>query len=580
MKQSATLHRQISPFHLMAWILAMATVLLLWISPFAAPPNLASAQDEPGHGVVQAAAGTVFINFNPQSPAVAKDQIFTVDIQIVAGTQQVDGAEVHIDFDPLYLQVVDSGGNPSSTIEPNTSALDVTVQNIVDNPAGHIDYAAGKLTGTKPSGTFVLATIRFKALSGTGESSTPLTFVSRGGNPTNVTFGGDSVLAGTTDGSVTISGPTPTGPPPTATRTPTLTRTPTATQTQIPTGTATPTITRTPVGPPTEIEFQDGRSPNMFYSGTEDTWLYWLEDNTPHGAIGEFYLRHDGLERPLIKFDVSEYIPYGSTIVEAQLHLWLDSKPAGIIIDADLYRVNRHWEESTATWRSPWHLPGCDGVPTDREGTLFATQRIRYEKQWITWDVTDLLRHWVSAPGNNEGVILIGRGEMAARLLFRSSDFTDPMHHPKLLVRFYAAPPTTTPTSTTTPTTTPTVPPPTPIPGDIEGLVWHDLNANGALDSGEPGLAGSSLRLYDIDHPPPEPPVRPAFVTGANGTFQFTDVPPGWYILTAAHPAGYGPTTINVVTVMVSSGDTTQANFGASTAALSSIFLPIILRSG
>ncbi len=558
MKSRAKSLTGISQSSLLAGLLVMASIGLLWLWPLPVPSSTVTAE------------GTASIYFEPSSQTVDPGVTFEMQVRINPNGEAIAAADVYINFDPMYLSVVEI---------VNGTGLDIFVKPY-NNETGTIDIGAGTL-GDPLTTAFTLVTLRLQGKAGTGGNPTQLVFSFGSGRVTVVKDEFDqNKLGDHTNASVYVTGATPTGPPPTATRTPTLTRTATATQTEIPTRTATPTVTRTPVGPPTEIEFQDGRSPNMLYSGTEDTWLDWLENTTPHGAIGELKMRHDALRRPLIKFDVSEYIPYGSTIVEAQLHLWLDHADTAAYIDADLYRVNRHWEESTATWVNPWHLPGCDGVPTDREGTLFATQRIRYTKQWITWDVTDLLRHWVSAPGNNEGVILIGRGEMGRNLVFRSSDFTDLMHHPKLVVRFYAAPPTPTPTRTTTPTNTPTVPPPTPIPGDIEGRVWHDLNANGALDSGEPGLAGSSIRLYDNDHPPPEPPVRPAFVTGADGSFQFTDVPPGWYIVTAALPAGYGPTTSNVVTVMVSSGGTTQANFGASAGALSSIFLPIILRRG
>jgi hypothetical protein len=52
----------------------------------------------------------------------------------------------------------------------------------------------------------VLATIRLKALASTGGLSTPLSFVSRGGSPTDVVYLTESVLGGTSNGSVTISG--------------------------------------------------------------------------------------------------------------------------------------------------------------------------------------------------------------------------------------------------------------------------------------------------------------------------------------------------------------------------------------
>ncbi len=154
-------------------------------------------------GTAQSANGTVQVSIEPASSSVSTDQVFTVNIQIAAGAQLVDGAEAHLDFDPTYLQVVDGGGNPTSEVEPG-AALDVALLNDVDNGQGHIDYAAGKLTGEPPSGTFLLATVRFKALRGT--VGTSVTFVDRGGSPTNVTYAGESVLGSMNDGLVSIGG--------------------------------------------------------------------------------------------------------------------------------------------------------------------------------------------------------------------------------------------------------------------------------------------------------------------------------------------------------------------------------------
>jgi hypothetical protein len=167
--------------------------------PVAGPPESAGAQEA---GTAESADGTVQVSIEPASSSVSTDEVFAVNIQLAAGAQLVDGAEVHLDFDPTYLQVVDGSGNPTAEIEPGT-ALDVALLNGVDNAQGQIDYAAGTFGGA-PSGTFVLATVRFKALRGTGGTS--VTFVDRGGSPTNVTYAGESVLGGTNDGLVRIGG--------------------------------------------------------------------------------------------------------------------------------------------------------------------------------------------------------------------------------------------------------------------------------------------------------------------------------------------------------------------------------------
>ncbi len=165
----------------------------------ASPPLSGSAQQAEAAGT---AMGSVQISVEPTSSSVLMEQAFAVNIQIATGSQPVDGAEVHLDFDPTYLQVVDGSGNPASAIESG-GTFDVLIQNVVNNDEGRIDFAAGTFD-VPPNGTFVLATIHFRALQITDAGSTPLTFVSREGSPTNAVYGGDSMLGDIVDGVVTV----------------------------------------------------------------------------------------------------------------------------------------------------------------------------------------------------------------------------------------------------------------------------------------------------------------------------------------------------------------------------------------
>jgi hypothetical protein len=152
-----------------------------------------------------AAAGTVLVRVEPASVSIGRGDVFTVGLQIVAGSQPVDGAEVHLDFDPRYLQVVDGDGQPAGTIE-DSGMLENLLMNLVSvaQGVGHIDFAAGTLEGTPPSGTFTVATVRFKALFGAGHGSSALAFGSQLPRKTEVTFGASSVLGGTQDGFVSV----------------------------------------------------------------------------------------------------------------------------------------------------------------------------------------------------------------------------------------------------------------------------------------------------------------------------------------------------------------------------------------
>ncbi len=84
-----------------------------------------------------------------------------------------------------------------------------------------------------------------------------------------------------------------------------------------------------------------------------------------------------------------------------------------------------------------------------------------------------------------------------------------------------------------------------PVPPDSEGTVsiqgylWHDVNQNGAWDTGEPGRAGWRIfldlngnNLYDaFDPADPSQPPEPFAVTGADGSYVFVNLPPGSYTI-------------------------------------------------
>ena len=140
----------------------------------------------------------------PATSRVSLNQIFTVNIEIAAGAQQVDGGAAYLNFDTGKLRVVDAGGAPASAIDAGSS-LPTALQNFANNPDGRIDYAAGAglQGGTPPTGTFILASIRFKAIATTGEGGTPVVFVSDLPRKTDATRAGGSVL-GTVTGGVVI----------------------------------------------------------------------------------------------------------------------------------------------------------------------------------------------------------------------------------------------------------------------------------------------------------------------------------------------------------------------------------------
>ena len=190
-------------------------------------------------------------------------------------------------------------------------------------------------------------------------------------------------------------GPAPNTPTPTAT--PTATRTPTASATAttgpVPstaTPTATPTVTRTPTatatssggsGPYTVIF----RNVSGGYSGARDVTLNRNAPTTAEGGYTSFMVRYNNStpydeQSALLRFDLST-IPTTATIQEASLALTVTSRSLNTWLKADLFPVQRAWQENQATWNVAqsgvtWTSAGCNGVGSDRSGTPVATVTI------------------------------------------------------------------------------------------------------------------------------------------------------------------------------------------------------------
>jgi protocatechuate 3,4-dioxygenase beta subunit len=71
-------------------------------------------------------------------------------------------------------------------------------------------------------------------------------------------------------------------------------------------------------------------------------------------------------------------------------------------------------------------------------------------------------------------------------------------------------------------------------PGSIGDLVWEDLNGNGIQDSGEPGLAGVVVNLFECSDK-----LLASTTTDANGLYAFLSIAPGGYKVGFVTPAGY-----------------------------------------
>jgi hypothetical protein len=178
---------------------------------------------------------------------------------------------------------------------------------------------------------------------------------------------------------------------------------------------------------------------------------------------------HNGLAdifRTLIKFDLSS-IPSNATITSATLSLWVKQDISDNARNFKLYRVQRDWVESQATWlnwktANAWTTGGAGSNGNDADLTTVwastsfsASEAVNTQKDFVI-DTTEFAK-LIDGTYANYGWVLRPDTELNDGYVFYSAAETTASRRPKLVVE-YTIPPTPTPTPgpTSTPTETPT----------------------------------------------------------------------------------------------------------------------------
>ena len=94
--------------------------------------------------------------------------------------------------------------------------------------------------------------------------------------------------------------------------------------------------------------------------------------------------------------------------------------------------------------------------------------------------------------------------------------------------------------------------------GSIRGLVFHDKNLDRLANSGENGISGVTIKVYDSTGAT----LIATTTTGSDGRYQVTDLLPRTYIVIEQDPLKYVSSTPNTVTVTVTPGGSATADFG------------------
>ncbi len=228
-----------------------------------------------------------------------------------------------------------------------------------------------------------------------------------------------------------------------------FTWTPTAAQ---PAGTYPITIRVTDSGTPAlsvatsfQVLVSDGTGPmELVLQATADNYLdgrYGADLSTNNGSADNLRFMEDwsgGQFRPMLRFDLPT-VPAGAQLTGARLELYhLSNNYGNAALPVTISALSQDWTEEGSSWTNaragtPWQTPGGDVFPggVDRTVPAFVDQA------WDSFDVTDLVRPWLSGQQPNFGFLFnLPRGDSDTLQTFASREYADPEFRPQLVLRF------------------------------------------------------------------------------------------------------------------------------------------------
>ncbi|MFN8446818.1 MAG: DNRLRE domain-containing protein [Caldilineaceae bacterium] len=165
-----------------------------------------------------------------------------------------------------------------------------------------------------------------------------------------------------------------------------------------------------------------------------DTFVNSQQASTPYGTdrsivVSEVSTVLAVQERGLLHFDLSK-IPTGSIINKAGIRLYQTSATGDWLLNID--RIIESWDEPTVTFRT---APKVEVSLSNLDAPVVTNQ-------YVSWDITNLVRQWIYLPGTypNYGLQLRGNGVVGSALarVFESREATNV---PQLVID-YTPPPT------------------------------------------------------------------------------------------------------------------------------------------
>ena len=189
------------------------------------------------------------------------------------------------------------------------------------------------------------------------------------------------------------------------------------TQVGVARATATPTATPSPAP----------AAGTLTFVATADAPLSEARPATAHAGDPLWVGREaTGRWRSLVAFDVS--LPPGAQVRRARLRLFMHGLRSGGLDLYTVYAVTRPWREANATWNARAN-------EYDRGRASGAVAIAGGARQFVEWDVTEIVRGWASGAEPNHG-FLIRNLELGTNLLSFGNRQDVAANRPRLIVEY------------------------------------------------------------------------------------------------------------------------------------------------
>ncbi len=192
---------------------------------------------------------------------------------------------------------------------------------------------------------------------------------------------------------------------------------------------ATPTLHR--------AVFQRG---SLGYDGVQDTFIDQFNANSSYGSDWGLKVRTPSPISSLIRYDLGS-LPQDAVVEDAVLRLYGIDETNNYALCIGAYPLLRPWA-TNATWNRAtpderWGLPGASALGEDRSTELAGMRALAQGKdRWYEIELSDAVQRWVAHPEENQGVLLLGGGEVSKSVTLASSNHGNTEFRPTLVVTY------------------------------------------------------------------------------------------------------------------------------------------------